>query len=137
MRLRATITVLALLGVLVHALAVVRHSTVVMLAAATVAEITATGPAADSLEAAPICHASQNGASQDGANAPSGPMPSGSKLSCPICLGLASAVALAPAAVLLPRPVCERPLDRFAVDDERVRVHERIRPPSRGPPSLA
>lgn len=131
MRLRATITLLALLGVLVHALAVVRHSTVVALSAAVATEIVAAG-SGDSLEAAPICHASQ-----DQSNAPAGPMPSGSKPSCPICLGLASAAALTPGAVLLPRPVCERPLDRFAVDDERVRVHERIRPPSRGPPSLA
>ncbi len=128
MRLRAWITLLALVGVLVHAIAVVRHNTV-MAAAPMSAIAIAT---ADGLETAPICHASL-----DDSGAPAAPAPSGPRSSCPICLGLVSAVALAPSIAALPPPVPARHLDRLAVDDQRVHVHARIRPPSRGPPALA
>lgn len=129
MRSRAWITLLALLGVLVHGLAVVRHNTVMAAAPVSATAIAA----ADGLEAAPICHASL-----DDSGAPATPGPSGQRSSCPICLGLVSAVTLVPATAPPPRPASARPLDRrAATTDERVRVHDRIRPPSRGPPSIA
>lgn len=132
MRSRILITVLALMGVLVHALAVVRHTTTMVIAVPAAAAETAGPEATGGLEAAPICHSSAN--EEDAAD---GQVPPGAKTTCPICLGLVSAVAPAPVVAALSAPTSLRCIEHFAVGDQRVQALKRIRPPSRGPPSLA
>lgn len=130
---------------LVHALAVVRHHGVMLAASASASEAlpsagfpaNGTVTAEDSLAAAPICHAAAG--SGHAASTPSdGSQPPGAKTTCPICLGLSTAVLLAPPQpLLLPAPSALRPVETLAHADQRQTVQLRLRPPSRGPPLLA
>lgn len=129
---------------LVHALAVARHHGV-MLAAATEALPSAGLPgngtvaAADSLAQAPICHAAAAGGGLETAIPSDGSQPPpGAKPACPICLGLTTAMLLAPPQPSVwPAPSAMQPVATLAHADQRRTVQLRLRPPSRGPPLLA
>ena len=100
MRSRRWISVLALLGVLLHAGAIVRHNAV-MTGATFQYQALLTG-------LAQICHGSGTGDALVAAELPYVPRPSDAQNGCPICSGLSAAVALiAPelAGIFVPAPV--------------------------------
>lgn len=133
---RRCAAVLALIGVLLHAVAIVRHNAVMLSAGGSVlphslhaalSDAAATADLAADLNL--LCHAGsdadQTGDPRDGA-----------KSSCPICSGLCPLVMLPPPGALF---LAAAPPAAGALDvprDLRVETHLRIRPPSRGPPSL-
>jgi hypothetical protein len=123
--------VFAMLGVLLHAVAIVRHSAFVVAEAAT-----SVTPAGSNLEAdfGVICHVGF--ASDAAVDTVPGKAPSGTS-NCPICSGLCSAIAvLTPALPLL----AHAELGGNEVDrpvDQRVERQKRNRPPGRGPPTPA
>lgn len=131
---RKCVSVLAVLGVLLHAIAVVRHHAV-MLAAPTIAGDS--GPISDDLlrltkDLSFICHVSADGIAAAAPADDSGTRDG--RQTCPICAGLASPFAVA--AKDMPALAIPAPL-RITVSghaDERLTVQRRIRPPSRGPP---
>ena len=129
---RRWLGLLAVVGVLLHAGAIVRHNAV-MLAAAS--RTTAANTAVASLDAdlRLICSA---GAHLAEALLPDGKDPTGNPQTCPICAGLASAHALTAVAL----PALAIPYGDHAVatasTDERISVQRRLRPPSRAPPAL-
>ena len=125
-------------GLLAQAVAIVRHNTVVLThalgAPAAVAADSLQGLAKDLL--ASICHPGSDGT--NAAILPDGGTDrDGSKSSCPICNGLASAYGLAaPGGVVLERRSLASAME-FPAFDERTRTHLFIRPQSRGPPAAA
>ncbi len=130
---RRWLGLLAVLGVLLHAGAVVRHNAVVLAAASRATS----GVAADRALAADlrlICGAAAHMAE---AMLPGGNGPAGDPEKCPICAGLASAHALA----AVEQPTLAVPYGDHAItiatDDQRVSIQRRYRPPSRAPPTLA
>jgi hypothetical protein len=126
MLLRRWIGLLAVLGVLLHAGAVLRHHAVMV-----DAELQHQGLLADLHQ---ICKAGGTG-SVDTASLPDVPRPSNSQNGCPICSGLATAFALptpeaAPLPVLFEAPV-RRPIAVAAIIGQ---TPAKL-PPARGPPS--
>jgi hypothetical protein len=126
--LRRLISFVVLLGVLVHAQAFARHS-VVMLDA----HLQRASLIADLLV---FCHPSDTG-TVDTANLPDVPRPTDAKNGCPICSGLAPAIALPPPDIL-PYYVAfhpEQPLPPPAIyGTELLRA---FIPQARGPPRIA
>ncbi|MEO8652252.1 MAG: DUF2946 family protein [Hyphomicrobiaceae bacterium] len=126
--LRRAISYLVVLGVLLHAAAIVRHNTVMLeahvLRASLVADLMVS------------CH--PNGTnSVDPANLPDVPVPADAKNGCPICSGLAFALAL-PTPDLTPHFVAfDPPRLRPVIVVAHHALPRAILPPSRGPPSLA
>ena len=126
MRSRRLIGILALLGVLMHAGALVRHNGLMLSALlqyqAIVADLTA------------VCHGS--GAAAD-SELPYLPRPTGAEFGCPICSGLVAAFVLPSAEpVAFARPLLdsqEPPPGHF----ERPGIERLGLPPVRGPPALA
>lgn len=134
-RIRRVVGVLALLGVLLHAAALVRHNSFALARllspqpTTSAADIALASLAAAGLTDGTICHV------EGGDPAPSSGQQSPSH-DCPICGGLVSAVALTPSVLpLLPvqhvRAVMARPEDR------RATALRFARPQARGPPVRA
>lgn len=126
MRSRRLIGIVALLGVLVHAGALVRHNAIMLGALlqyqGLVADLTA------------MCHGS---GAVPASELPYLPKPSGAEFGCPICSGLVAAIALPvpeQAEPARPLPQAQSPAPGLAA----VASHDRLGlPPARGPPALA
>lgn len=129
MRRRRWISILALMGVLLHAGAIVRHS-----AAMTGATFQYQALLSGLTQ---ICHGSGTGGVIDASDLPYLPRPSDAQNGCPICSGLNSAVALAvpqaePVAVPLPATIVFQVATHCAPDSGHA-----VCPPARGPPAVA
>lgn len=129
MRSRKWISVLALLGVLLHAGALARHNAV-MTGAAFQYQALLTG-------LSQICHGSATGDVLAAADLPYVPRPSDAQNGCPICSGLSPAVAVgAPkfevAFVVAPVAFAFHPAAHCAPDSGHA-----VCPPARGPPAAA
>lgn len=128
MRLRRWLSVVAMLGVLLHAAALVRHHGAMLGAhlqyQALVSDLLA------------FCHGGTDASSKLAADLPAVPAPSDTANGCPICFGQAPPAAVA-------GPVAHVPLTRIAIavawreaaPQEQVH-HRTFTPPARGPPSL-
>ena len=127
MRLRGWISVFAMLGVLLHAGALVQHHGVMLGVLQYHALVS---------DLAEFCHGADN-ASRSPADLPSIPKPSDAKNGCPICSGQSPAFAvIAPAPLDVPAPATAGiywhfPAYSFATH------HHPVWPPARGPPALA
>jgi hypothetical protein len=129
MRSRKWISVLALLGVLLHAGAITRHNAV-MAGATFQYQALLTG-------LSQLCHSATSGKVLAASEIPYVPKPTDAQNGCPICSGLSPAVALAapnpdiafvppPAAIAFHSPTLCLPASGHAVC-----------PPARGPPAAA
>lgn len=137
---RRILAAMAILGMLVHGLALVRHhaamGTELSADAAYIQALNSSVPQeavrATGLQVVVICHAA---ADLTSGKAGDNHRPS-NKSKCPICSGLCSAAALASSApvLLAPHTLPEHKL--VVLRDQRVEHHKRIRPPGRGPPAL-
>ena len=129
MRSRKWISVLALLGVLLHAGALVRHNAA-MTGATFQYQALLTG-------LAQLCHGSATGDVLAAAELPYLPRPSDAQNGCPICSGLSAAAALPapePTSIFVPPP----PAVAFYVDTHCVPDSgHAVCPPARGPPAVA
>ena len=129
MRSRKWISIVALLGVLLHAGALVRHNATMLGATLQHEALLA--------DLGQICHSAGTTSSVPAAELPTIPQPTDAQNGCPICSGLGMAFALAApelAAILLPPPAA--PVfhaDPIDVPEFPYAVH----PPARGPPALA
>lgn len=129
MRLRKWIGIVALLGVLLHAGAIVRHNGVMVAATFQYHALVA--------DLAQICHGAVTGADAPAADLPAIPKPSDAQTGCPICSGFGAAFALlapAPAVVVLRAPIA--PAFHFREVLVLSTPHA-AHPPARGPPALA
>ena len=130
MRSRKWISVLALLGVLLHAGAIARHNAA-MTGATFQYQALLTG-------LAQLCHSSTTGKVLAAAELPYVPKPTDAQNGCPICSGLSPAIALAPAPSLksfsfaAPAAVAFHPDTRCTPDSGHA-----VCPPARGPPAAA
>jgi hypothetical protein len=128
MRLRRWTTIVALIGVLLHAGALVRHHGIML--GANLLEQAFADPAA-------ICFGGQDSTSRSSVGHPAAPKPSEAHSECPVCAGQAPVFALAaPDATDVPV--------RFAVmarwfEPERANpaLRHAVCPPPRGPPASA
>lgn len=134
--LRWVVVGIVAIGMIAHTAALVGHNGVMLSKALSAGSIVSTGDAnIAALEAdlsRSICH--QGGG---GGHLPGSSVPGGLGVDCPVCTGLVCAYGLAPH-VVLALPV--RPVARLIVlppTDQRVTRLRLVRPPSRGPPSLA
>ncbi len=126
--LRRLISFAVLLGVLMHAHALARHNGVMLDAHLKRASLIA--------DLVLICHGGGTG-TVDPANLPDIPRPTDAQNECPICSGLAHALALPPP-VFAPYYIVFQPAQ--PIPPRMVRVVEPARaliPPARGPPSIA
>ena len=128
MRSRKWISVLAVLGVLLHAGALVRHNAAMASAAlehqALLASLTQ------------ICHGGGGGGTLDTSELPYVPRPNDAQNGCPICSGLASAIALAAPSAGLTLVLAPAAPD-FAVEVHRAPgAAYYLHPPARGPPQV-
>lgn len=128
MRLRRWVSLIAVLGVLLHAGALVRHNGVMLAAAGVHAALTS--------DLLAICHGGVDAASNTLADLPSIPKPTNATSGCPLCSGPASAFALAAPAshefrVATAPLVYGRPLQPSLSP----RGHA-VCPPARAPPAL-
>ena len=129
MRSRRWISVLALLGVLLHAGATVRHNATMTGASFQYQELLS--------GLVQICHGSTTGDVLAAAELPYVPKPTDAQNGCPICSGLSPAVALAapePAGAFIPPPVAiALHVDTHCVPNSG----HAVCPPARGPPAVA
>lgn len=126
--LRRVVSFVLVLGVLAHAVALVRHNAVMLEAHQNRAMLM--------VDLMVICHPSGT-STVDAAVLPDVPVPADAQNDCPICAGLAATVALA-VPELVPHylrfdPPLERPT-HVAAPIARSPV---LLPPARGPPALA
>lgn len=129
MRARKWISLFALFGVLLHAGAIVRHNAA-MTGATFQYQALVTG-------LAEICHGSGAANAIPPGDLPYVPRPSDAQSGCPICSGLATAVAVvAPALrwapVTTPVKIVFHPSSHFVPEHGRA-----VHPPARGPPAVA
>lgn len=124
---RRLVSYLIVLGVLVHAAALVRHNAVMLEAHAKRALLVA--------DLTVICHPSD--ATIDPANLPDIPRPTDAQNNCPVCSGLVMATTLPPPAPVLRRVVFDPPRLSPVIVADIWRSPQEILPPTRGPPSLA
>lgn len=137
MRLRRWIGWLAIAGMLMHAVALVRHNVSVLDSAIAGAASSETARAYSVLNddgtvliAGTICHTDGD---QD-AGSPGGQPKSGSER-CPVCAGTVAAVALAapePATISRPLVIAEAVVIATAIQTP---AQHFVRPPNRGPPA--
>jgi hypothetical protein len=129
MRLRGWINAFAMLGVLLHAGAVVRHHGVMLGALLEYHALVS--------NLAEFCHGGADNTSRSPADLPSIPKPSDVKNGCPVCSGQAPAFAIvapAPFEIPVPAPAAtywHNLASAFATH------HHPVCPPARGPPALA
>lgn len=129
MLLRRWISLLALLGVLWHAGALVRHNAVMAGAhlqhQALVTDLQV------------ICHSGGPGAAEP-ANLPHIPRPYDVEFGCPICSGVASAFALiGPEPVVLTAELSSKQIEPPVLVASLAVAPERLLPPARAPPATA
>lgn len=125
--LRRLISFAVLLGVLMHAHAIVRHNGVMLDAHLQRASLIA--------DLVLICHPSGTG-TMDPASLPDVPRPTDAQNDCPICSGFAHAVALPPP-VFVPYYLVFQPAQPLPLPAiRRVELARAIIPPARGPPSI-
>jgi hypothetical protein len=126
--LRRAVSYLVVLGVLLHATAVVRHNAVMLdahlLRASLIADLMV------------ICHPSGN-SSVDPAYHPDVPVPTDAQNGCPVCSGLAFALALPPPDLTPHFVAFDPPRLRAVIVAAHRPLPRAILPPSRGPPNLA
>lgn len=126
MRSRRLIGFMAILGVLLHAGFLVRHNASMLRSALQHQTLIA--------DLSVICHDGGLAVSSD---LPSLPQPAGNKGDCPICAGHLSAAAIPPS----PQHVAgllRRGADPLVQADRTIVLRMlQVRPPSRGPPTLA
>lgn len=127
MLLRRTIGLLALIAVLAHAAAIVRHSLFIV--------TQPSGEQALVADLGVICHADQAG---DATAADTPAKPDHSPASkCPVCAGLTAAFALLGSPAALLPPACGPPLRLAALPDSFVTTSAiALLPPVRGPPAV-
>lgn len=128
MRSRRWIGIVALLGVLLHAGALVCHHATMLGATLQHQALLA--------DLAQICHGAGTTASEPAPDLPAIPKPTDAQNGCPLCSGLGFAFALAApvlAAIVLPAAAPVFQVRVAAVPSVRPAVH----PPVRGPPALA
>lgn len=128
MRGRRWIALVALVGVFLHAGLVVRHNAMVLSAKLEhSALVGALGM---------ICHGNGSLAALPASEQPAMPEPEQDRGSCPMCAGLAPAVAVLsenPLAIHVP----DAAFSRMAVVGEIIRLRlADVRPPTRGPPAV-
>lgn len=129
MRARKWISILALLGVLVHAGALVRHNAV-MAGATFQYQALLTG-------LAQLCHSGTTGETLAANDLPYVPKPTDAQNGCPVCSGLSPAVALV-APELLVSLVPASVAVAFHGDAQVVACWgHAVCPPARGPPATA
>lgn len=127
MMLRRAVSYLVVLGVLLHAAALVRHNAVMLDAHGLRASLIA--------DLAAICHPSGSN-SIDPASLPDVPVPTDAQNGCPVCSGLVFALAL-PTPDLTPHFIAfDPPRPDPAIVAVRQPLPRAVLPPSRGPPSL-
>lgn len=129
MRLRRWISLIALIGVLLHAGALVRHNGMMLSVA-----LAQDAPAADLFV---ICHGGADQTSDRDTDQPGLPKPADAKTSCPICSGQAPAFALAAPQPLLVRAVVAQNTVWRSISRARLLQRTAVCPPSRGPPQRA
>ncbi|KAB2919799.1 MAG: hypothetical protein F9K29_04210 [Hyphomicrobiaceae bacterium] len=128
MRLRRWISVLAVLGVLLHAGALVHHSAAMLGAALQHSALLS--------DLALSCHG-RGGEAFEVVDLPWIPKPSDAQNGCPICSGLVSAVALAsPWAAEIAAPLATA-AGHFTTIGSIADLLREALPPARGPPALA
>jgi hypothetical protein len=130
MPLRAWISIVATLGVLLHAGVLVRHSLAMSDAARQYHSILA--------DLGSLCRASTPEGRIAASDLPQVPRPSGAR-DCPVCTGLVAAFALAgpqPAALTVPTSTAMLHLGCARVTAARP-LPRTVHPPARGPPPLA
>lgn len=136
MRARVT-AALIVLALLAQALAVVRHSTMVVSHAIAVSiSSVASDVSADLARdlAASICHPGGSGSGK--AALPDEPTrPDDPSAKCPLCNGLAAATLLPPPNSVAVEVLALSQTIEFPAFDERIVAHGLIRPKSRGPPA--
>lgn len=124
---RKWVTLLAVVGVLLHAGLVTRHATAMvqtrLLHQAIVADL------------AIICHS--DGTIGSRAGIVDLPLPGQSEETCPICLGQISATALLPTPICVPQPIPTASARVLVLAEVIAPRLTRLRPPTRGPPTIA
>ena len=127
MRLRRWISIVAVMGVLLHAGFLVRHSLAMADATRHYGAILA--------DLASLCRADSAGERVPASDLPSLPPPSDTT-GCPVCAGLVAAFALpAPQPAALPAAPAVAATQRFSVAVAAVRPLRTTHPPARGPPA--
>ncbi len=125
MRLRRWISIVAMMGVLLHAGLLVRHGLAMTDATQAYHAILA--------DLATLCRAIPGNEPIPASDLPSLPQPS-DPMSCPICAGLVAAFAIpAPQPAALPVPAAAA-TQRFSIAVAAVRPMRAAHPPARGPP---
>jgi hypothetical protein len=119
---------LAMLGVLLHAAALVRHNAIMLGAHLQEQALLA--------DLQVICHSGSGAGIADPGSQPDSPAPSNSQASCPICSGLVSAVALATPELALARETFGHPPYIPPAVAAIVAQSPALVPPARGPPSI-
>ena len=130
MRSRRWISILAVIGVVLHAAAIVRHNAAMAAASLQYQELVAA--------LSQICHGSGVGSGTlDASEVPYVPRPTDAQNGCPICSGLASAFPLdaPPAATAL--VLSPEELVYPARSNRPQGVSYAVCPPARGPPQVA
>ena len=128
MRSRRWVSILAVLGVLLHAGAIVRHNAAMASASLQYQALVA--------GLGQICHGTGTGA-LDAAELPYVPRPSDAQNGCPICSGLSPAVSLdAPPAVAVPVLV-SAVISFHRQSNVAQGSGYAVCPPARGPPAVA
>jgi len=134
MSLRRFLAVIALLGVLMHAVAIPRHNAMMLARALEVAgesaALAAVGISVSDTSGL-ICRAAEG--PEDGRGAPGSP---GDASFCPICLGTAPVHAVLASHDIAPLPLSFAPVEHVAFSDMRAGRLKLYRPPARGPPLL-
>jgi hypothetical protein len=126
--LRRAVSYLVVLGVLLHAAALVRHNAVMLEAHSLRASLIT--------DLMVICHPSGTN-SVDAAQLPDVPLPTDAQNGCPVCSGLAFALAL-PTPDLTPHFVAfDPPRLRPVIVAAHRPLPRAVLPPTRGPPTLA
>lgn len=127
-RFRSVVSLLAIVGVLLHAGLLARHNGMMLQATLLHQELaTALGV---------ICHG-EGGGTQRTATPVDLPAPTGDQSECPICMGMSAAAAVLPA-FELPTVTFSGETTRLAMIAEIIRQRlDRLVPPPRGPPEFA
>ena len=137
MRARVT-AALVVVALLCQALAIVRHSTMVVSFAFTESVSAGISSLPGDLArdlVASICHP---GSGSSKSTLPDGPArPDDPRTKCPLCNGLAVATLLPPPDAVAIEVLALAQSIAFPVLDERLATHRLIRPKSRGPPAAA
>ena len=122
-RFERIISLLAVIGVLLHAGLLVRHNGVMLDAAMDRIALAFAGGI--------ICHGGEDAQPGSGLPSPSGKLPN-----CPVCVSVAASVAILPPLVILLGKSQTSSLHTAVVDQQIDRRADDIRPPSRAPPRV-